>query len=146
MKIKFGNSGDSRDVETWMPGIPRGILDGQDSVLRVGITIKDHVVSHLRDIKSPVHLGFVVAWHGTEVRATNAHKTAKKIAGSKRIASRAPDHTSPSDSQFQEGERFKVEFLPVNKRSRDIRMAHEPTKELVDTDWSEVREKTRQAE
>src|SRR6266404_6151263 len=70
----------------------------------------------------------------------------KKIARIERLASCTPDHGSPSESNFQEREEFDVDLLPVNKRSRDIRMSRQPTKELVDPDWPEVREKTRQAE
>src|SRR3981189_288434 len=148
MEIKFGNSGDSRDVESWMPGIPRGIHDGQGSVLRVGITIKDNVVSYLRDMNCPVNLGFVVARH-TLIRnshTSDAKDTMKKIARIKRLAPSPPDHGSPSESDLQEWNCIEVNLLPVNKRSRDIRMSHEPTKELVNTDWPDVREKTWQAE
>src|SRR6266404_4062520 len=128
-----------------MPGIPRGIHDGQGSVLRVGITIKDNIVSYLRDINCPVHLGFVVARHTLirNSRASDAKDTMKQIARIKRLASSAPDHGSPSESDLQEWEGLEVNLLPVNKRSRDIRMSHEPTKELVDPDWPEVGEKTR---
>src|SRR6266481_9170123 len=56
------------------------------------------------------------------------------------------DWSSDVCSSDLEWEELDVNLLPVNKRSRDIRMSHKPTKELVDTDWPEVREKTRQAE
>ena len=131
-----------------MPGIPCGIQDWQAGVLRVGITIEDDVVPNFGNVKGPVHFGFVVAGHAliSNARAVQAKETVKKIACVKRFASRTPDHGSPSESEFQEWEDLDVNLLPVNKRSRDIRMAVKPAKELVDTHWPEVREKTRQAE
>src|SRR6266704_6088081 len=55
MKIKFGNSRDSRDVYSRMPRIPRRVLHRQDVVFRVGISVEDDVVPKFRNIKGPVH-------------------------------------------------------------------------------------------
>src|SRR6266404_5825387 len=92
MKIKFGYSWNSRDVNSRMPRISRRILDGQNVVLRIRIAVKNDVVTDLGHIKYPVHFRLVVAAHGIERHTVQSQNAAPQIAGRQSVASRAADH------------------------------------------------------
>src|SRR5690242_14330178 len=145
MEIKFRNSRNSGDVETWMPGIPGGILNGRNRIFRVSIAIKDNVVSHFRDIKRPVHLGLIVSGHRKCAWIVNTNKTTNKIRPGEGVgAADSAEHASASKSELQESERFNIEFLSVHERSRNVWMTFETAKEHVDPNRSQMLEKARQ--
>src|SRR5882762_788100 len=147
MKIKFRQRRESRDVYPRVPRYPWRILNRKAIVFRIGVPIQNDIISHLRNIESPIHFSFVVPWHGILRSATLLTKiAAEKISGSKRIASRTADHASPSKSDFQNREGLNVEFLPVHERSRHVRMAFKTAKELVDSNGSQIPQKARQTE
>src|SRR6266853_118507 len=59
-------------------------------------------------------------------------KVMNKIAGGQwGITPHTPKHASARESEFQEWEGLNADFLPINKRSRNIGMSPEPPKELV---------------
>src|SRR6266436_5911267 len=134
MKIKFRQRRESRDVYPRVPRYPWRILNRKAIVFLIGIPIQNDIISHLRNIESPIHFRFVVSWH-TLIRnpvACDAKETVKKIARNKRLASRASEHGSPPESQLQKRVGLNVEFLPVHKRPRNVRMPFKTSEELVD--------------
>src|SRR5712675_2021484 len=85
MKIKIVNSRDSSDVEPWMPRVPRGIQDGCRRILSIGVTVKNYIVSDLRDIKCPVHFSLIVTGDRKCSWIMYTNQTANKIRAGKRV-------------------------------------------------------------
>src|SRR4029077_9063059 len=114
-----------------MPRITRGILNGQDVVFRVGVSVENYVIPNLRNIKGPVHLGFVVTRYTVEFGTDRTNQTAKEIAGCQWVSARASDHGSASESEFQKREQLDVDLLAVDERIRNVRMSFKASEEVV---------------
>src|SRR5580704_1542077 len=102
MKIKFGYSRKSCDVDAGMPRIPRRVLDRQNIVCRDRIPVQDDVVSHSRNVKSPVHFRFIVARYRIESRIDSTKETAEQVASCQWVTAFTTDFDSASESEFQE--------------------------------------------
>src|SRR5690349_8105086 len=142
MEVEPGKSGNSSEIDTGMPGISRGILERQDIVLGVRVSIKNNVVPDLGNIESPIHLRLVVAWHGVELRINYAEETSAKVPGGKRIATQATDHASASESQFQKWKQSEVDLLTVHKWIWNVWVPVKTSEELVNPDGTKVPQQT----
>src|ERR1700736_6605322 len=122
MKIKLRYSRKPSEVYAGMPGIPCGVLDGQDVVLRVRVSIQDNVVVDLRHIKNPVQFGLIVTGYGVDRSSRKAQKAVEQIRAVQSIASCAADRASASESEFQERKYLEIYLLPVNEWPRNVWM------------------------
>src|SRR5438309_8120416 len=145
MKIDMGYSWNVSDIDAGVPRVPCGILYGQNVVLGVSVTVKDDVVPDLRNVKSPIHLGFVVARYRIEPRTCEADEAPNEVLRGEWVSTpRSTNHCSSSESNFQKWEQFGVDLLPVHKRIRDVRMSFKASKELVNTNRADVAKKAGQ--
>src|SRR5690242_18385393 len=137
-QIQTGNSWNSREIDSGMPGISRRILDGQHIVLRVCVAIQDDIVAKLRNIESPIHLRLVIAGHRMEPRIDHAEETANKVSGVERIATRASNHAPASEPQLQKGEHSEIDLLSEDKRIGDVGMPIQASEKLIHADRTEA--------
>ena len=80
VEIQFRQSGKSGNVNSRVPGISGGILDGKNVVRRCCVSIDDNVIRDSRHVECPIHFALVVARHGVNASIDYPKEAAEQIA------------------------------------------------------------------